>query len=421
LIEGLLAAREDGLPGAGVAIHCPDLPTAARVHALLRRRWPEWPPAFLLRGERAVGMPVRTGEAPSDRSLAVDVLVEAQRFPAEERYRISETARAGRLLLTVDPGESRESWENLFLTQPRPEEMVNLERQQRRSRRIEELLREFRSVADGSGPGAAGTVRRRRGEVTARRASNLDECLASLLEAEDAGRLGPSVLIVASLAEDLAYLGRKLVARGWRAAYLDELERLYLPGPIEYLALLGDVVAHGSDEPTDVAANGGNSPTGLMLERLLERREGDRYRNWLDRFAGRVCDMPLSDLFELALRARWACGPFVDPLVRRRVFELIDAVPQSTPREFCGRPLWRVWHDRVAGWFGAAGPATRRLALLTSPDRPGGGLHEDAVYLCAGSEPPAEHARVVARVTDRILILYHDRSPLPGDELSPGH
>ena len=38
---------------------------------------------------------------------------------------------------------------------------------------------------------------------------------------------------------------------------------------------------------------------------------------------------------------------------------------------------------------------------------------ESLVYVCFGSEPQAVHRQVLTRVSDRLLVLYQEHSPLP--------
>ena len=49
-----------------------------------------------------------------------------------------------------------------------------------------------------------------------------------------------AILFIAPLADDLAYLGRTLAARGWLPIYRQELDELLLHGPLEFLAAVAD-------------------------------------------------------------------------------------------------------------------------------------------------------------------------------------
>jgi hypothetical protein len=189
-----------------------------------------------------------------------------------------------------------------------------------------------------------------------------------------------------------------------------------LPGTLEFLALLGDIT--GAAAVDEASGDGDAADCNSLLAPWLPCGVRTRYRAWLSQFAARSGDAPLSEVWAWILRSGWAWSLFADPVPRRRVIALLADVPVMTPEKFVDRPLWRAWRDAVLHWRGRGDEPDRPLALLTSTDRPGGGLHTDAAYLCAGNEPPAEHARVLSRVTDRVLVLFHDRSPLPGADVT---
>ena len=82
--------------------------------------------------DEASGSEARPAEpALADPSAALVVMCEAQRFDPETRYRIAQTGRGRRLLMTVDPAATAEPWEHLFLTTPRTDDIVDLPGQRR--------------------------------------------------------------------------------------------------------------------------------------------------------------------------------------------------------------------------------------------------------------------------------------------------
>jgi citrate synthase len=48
-------------------------------------------------------------------------------------------------------------------------------------------------------------------------------------------------------------------------------------------------------------------------------------------------------------------------------------------------------------------------------DEPAGRLAESLAYVCFGPEPDPVHRRVLSRAADRLLVLYQEHSPLPGE------
>jgi len=62
------------------------------------------------------------------------------------------------------------------------------------------------------------------------------------------------------------------------------------------------------------------------------------------------------------------------------------------------------------------GGARRPIVLLSDMARAPGCWVPGAVYLCLGTEPAKRHYEFLGRVTDSALVLYQERSPLPGDE-----
>ncbi len=282
----------------------------------------------------------------------------------------------------------------------------------------------------------AGTVareragRRDKGLVTACWAANLDECVACLLAEYAEGRLTVPVALSAPLAEDCTYLGRSLAARGWLPVFRSELDELLLPGLLEFLAATTDVwatagqlravAADGAAQPVSVT----EYPTGSnesLLAALLDDARRDSYRCWLATVRQGAAETTLARLYELMAGAEWAAPILAPPAARTRVEELLAKLGDESIAALMQRPLWEAWWYEVLALNGQAGPGERRpVVTLSSADHRGGRLAADGVYLCLGTEPASVHYRVLGRVTDRGLILYQERSPLPssgdGDE-----
>ena len=86
------------------------------------------------------------------------------------------------------------------------------------------------------------------------------------------------------------------------------------------------------------------------------------------------------------------------------------------PSDLLDPALWQVWRRQLAVILGrqdlAVGPPA--LVLAAAADA-GGPPAESVVYVCFGPEPEAVHLRSLSRATDRLLVLYQENSPLPGE------
>ena len=391
----------------------------------------------------------------------VVVMVEAQRFTAEQRYRIAQWARPGRLLMSIETAEMNESWENMFLTAPRPEDVWRLDRQLRTGRR---LWAEVRRLIPPVVASPAHSDRKEKGSVQAQWAANLDECLASVLAAQEAGRLGRRVCLHASLVDDCSYLGRALASHGWLPVFRQELDTLLLPGNLEFIAAVTDAVAilqrwrstgdasipagysvagedpggagatGGGAEPSttrdESAEDGGRSaaladraldPAARLLSRvdepllpqLLSRYAGAIYGDWLSQLTEELAQNSLADFYSRLVGCAWADSFLTTPAARGRVEALLRDVGEERLTQLIARPLWEAWWYEVNDLLGRAEPGRRPVVQLVPAGQDGGALYRDGIYLCRGSEPLAAHYRAMSRVTDQLLVLYQDRSPLP--------
>lgn len=405
LCEGVRQAQTQGSRLGRITIHCPDVATAARCHLAWRLtvaagRAPE----IIVAGHQTTPPAARPAAAtilPSRPQEQVTVLLDAPAIAREARYRLCEEARPGRLLVTCDPVTGFEAWEHLLLTTPRPEAVADLHDQRVQARRLWEETREFAAQVVSRRPRGR-ALRRVRGECRAQYAGGLEECLALLASEQQAGRLGRRVGLVAAHEEDLAYLGRGLAARGWIPVFRAELDQLLLPGTLEFLAAVSDVAADAQ-------------PGDALLPRLLDEAEGEAYRAWR-RDLSPAGDMTLRRFHELAARASWAPAWLDPPSARARVAALVaDAGSESLAR-FTARPLWAAWRQETAACLRWPAPAPCGPVVCLSTPAAAGGTGADCwVYLCLGGEPPVDHYRVLSRASDRLIVLFQERSPLPSE------
>ncbi len=417
----LWAERHAADPGE-IVVHCPDQATAARIarEALAAgcRR------TLDIRLPEAAAGAGRTGRAPfADTRGSVVIMCEVQRYEAETRYRLAQMGRDRRLLMTVDPAATSEPWEHLFLTTPRAGDVVDLVGQRRQARR---LWSEVGRLAAGQA-GADGPARRReKGQLTVEPAANLDQCVARILAAVDAGEVGSRLRLTAPLATDLDYLGSTLGERGWVAVDEARLDFLLLPGPREFLAAATDelaaagrlglrfapdaAAAEGGSDRDSPAAGGAAAGFAPLLPALLGDGRADAAARWRD---GRTPDADLTvGAFAAALEAAaWAQGFLAYPACRERVAEVVRAWGREPLTALPDIPLWEAWWAAMLRDTGGRLPALRPHVLLGEAARPGGGFMPGGVYLCGGAESPRRHYEVLGRLTDDALVLFQEVSP----------
>ncbi len=429
VVHGLASALGDRLSATNLVIYCPDVGTASRMHLAVRRRCPAAQPDIrVVAGGHLPPVISQTADDQPDRSGSVVVLAEAQRFSTEERYRLAQLGRPGLLLLTVDPFEMNEPWEHLFLTTPRVEEVIELTEQQRLAKRI---WHEVRLLAPERVDVRGKTRRREKGNARAQWAANIDECLACMISEHESGNLADRVGLVAPLLEDVAYMGRRLAGRGWIPVFGQELDSLLLPGPLEFLAAVTDCVARtvgigqrvgtaAATEQDTAGQDQSSAESPSLLRPVLDAAAAESYSAWYRRGAGNNPEITLSDFFESIYRSRWAASFLTEPSARDRVEQLLTDVGDETLVQFLDRPLWEAWWYEVLDVTGQDTQESRRPVVVLEDVAAGGGaLMPATVYLCLGSEPAQLHYRVFGRVTEQLLVLYQECSPLPsqqGDE-----
>ncbi len=211
LVRGMIEAADGTGNSSEVRVFCPDAAVAAQVSLEFLHLGSDVAYALEIPEEGAV-LSGRVGRLRPTVPGRVIVLCEAQRFPSELRYKISQLGREGRLLVTVDPWASEESWEDLFLTVPRPEQVVSCTFQRR-------LARKLWSQVVGLFPHdkrlAAGGALRAGGVLKAEYAANLDQCLGRLFADFEVGDPDTMLRVMVGVRSDLDHLGSSLADHGW--------------------------------------------------------------------------------------------------------------------------------------------------------------------------------------------------------------
>ena len=403
LVSALTRAVADGLPEGAVNVYSPSIGEAARFHLAWRSAAPDLtPPAVhVLTGGARIDGPPEGGYLPLDRVSEVCVILEAQDIPAEMRYRISQRYREGHLIATVEPVLAEEAWEHLFLATPAPAAVIELKNQRFQSRRIWEERKALASTAAVAIGGKA--TRREKGDCTAHWATNLNECLSFLDRESRPGAPAVEVSLIAPVADDIAYVGRAAAARGWLAVFAVERDSLLLPGNLEFVAAVGD------------AARGAEGSAGSLLAPLLPQELRREYEIWR-REGPATAETRLDTLLEYCSCSVWGETFLAEPSARLRVEALVAEAGAETAELFVSRPLWEAWRRRVEPLAGgeALSPEASLLTLATTADCCGPRAPV-LLYLCLGAEPARRHYRVLAQAEDRALVLYQERSPLPGD------
>ena len=433
LLAGLAQGRaEAGLLGH-VTVQAPDAASAA----FFMHRWslcgPDGPmPTVVLADDRgatrAANAPGPTRHLPGQPG-AQDVLImlEIQRFTAEDRYQVAQLGRGRRLIMTLDPAETSEPWEHLFLTVPRAEQVLHLKTQRVLSQRLWSEVRnilpaELTDKVQHQGPG--------KGVLVDVRADNLDHCLSRLVEAVESGELAPRLRLMGPLTSDLDFLAQGLAERGWLAVRESAWEGLHLPGPREFMA-------------ASLVCLAGTMQLGRLQSLLLgsDAQEGQPVRPWrglLERFLGPESralvghwepmitsldpGLTVAD-FLIHLREQpWFASVLADPAARRRASILTDRWGARPLKNLPAEDLWAAWALWIGEQHGVipspAAPGEHLpglpLVLLGPSDQPRGFYLAAGGYLCHGTEPLRRHYPAYSRLSDGLLILYKDRSPLAG-------
>ncbi len=348
----------------------------------------------------------------ADPSAALVVMCEAQRFDPETRYRIAQTGRGRRLIMTVDPAATLEPWEHLFLTTPRTSDIVDLPGQRRSARKLWSEVRRLVPPEYQNGS----VQRRDKGVLISDYAANLDQCLSRVVHEHQAGKLMAPLRMTAPMPGDLEYLGSSIRDRGWLAVLETRLESLLLPGPREFLAAATDYLVLGGqlDEVLGLPSGSGEKPD-LLIPRLLGPGGAAAWKEWMAEqdLSGEIT---LNEFAELVATTNWANTFLARPAARTRLLRFLDQYGNESLPTLKTVPLWEAWWYMMLDDVAAKGPRYRRpLAVLTSAARPLGGAMPGTAYLCLGTEPVRQHYESLVRVTDSLLVLYQEKSPLPSE------
>jgi len=411
--RGLLKAGLEAGDIPEITIYCPDEAVAAMVCREFLRLGLTGPlDVRVARADEARSETPSPRVTLADPSAALVVMCEAQRFDPETRYRIAQTGRGRRLLMTVDPAATIEPWEHLFLTTPRTSDIVDLPGQRRSARKLWSEIRNLVPSEYRNG----GVQRRDKGVLISDYAANLDQCLSRVVQEHQAGKLLTPLRVTAPMPKDLEYLGSSIRDRGWLAVLETRLESLLLPGPREFLAAATDHLVQGGhlSEVLVPPSAPGEEPD-LLMPRLLGRGGAAAWKDWT---AGQDFsdDMTLDEFAELMAPTNWANTFLARPAARARIQRLLELYGGEPLTALITIPLWEAWWYMMLDDVAAKGPRYRRpLAVLTSAARPLGGAMPGTAYLCLGTEPVRQHYESLVRVTDTLLVLYQEKSPLPSE------
>lgn len=422
--RGLMQACRDRGEFLELTVYCPDQAVAAMISREFLRLGMSGP--FDVRvpsGDSTRPDTKSTQVSLVDPSSALVVICEAQRFDPETRYRIAQTGRGRKLVMTVDPAAAVEPWEHLFLTTPRADDVVDLPGQRKAARKIWSEIRELVPPEHRNG-----TVQRRdKGELISDYAANLDQCLSRVAHEHKEGKLRTPLRVTAPMPGDLEYLGSSIRDRGWLVVLETRLEGLLLPGVREFLAAATDHLTLGghfdsATRPTDpvataesVTAPGEVIRPDLLLPRILGPQGAAAWNGWVTEIDP-ASDPTLQEFAELVAPTAWANTFLSRPEARLRITRLLDQYGGELVSSLPTLPLWEAWWYTMLDDLSARGPGHRRpLAVLTSAARPLGAAQPGAAYLCLGTESPRQHYESLVRATDSLLILYQEKSPLPSE------
>lgn len=397
LLTGLEAAARTADGPDDITVWCPDSATAARLHLAALQRRPGW--RLDLRVAGAVGEP---GLEACDRAAGgrrVVVLAELQRFPRELRYQLLDHAAHDRLLVTIDPGENQESWENLFITAPRADDVRTLDVQRVQARRLWEEVAPLVDVREIRAP------RRDRGDLDSRRVTNLAECVSAIASDVAAGRIASSLDVVSPLAVDVHDLANGLRERDWLAVSRRELDEYLLPGVLDLLAAAHDVV---------VSQDGPRRPA-LLLPASLPAALAEPYQAWLHHLAA-APPATIGELWERWRRTPWGRAGAGGVAAGARAGAFARAWSEVALASLLDQPLVVAWRDRL-GEFLARDDlrSPHPVARFATADQAAGAPVRTLVYVCAGTEDRAVHYRAMGRVADQLLVLWHEQSPLASE------
>ena len=152
-----------------------------------------------------------------------------------------------------------------------------------------------------------------------------------------------------------------------------------------------------------------------MTRRLLGPEGGRAWYEW----AGAQEPDPqitLNEFSDLVATTSWANTFMSRPAARARILRFLEQYGGESVSSLLTIPLWEAWWYGMVDDLAVKGPRYRRpLAVLTSAARPLGGAMPGAAYLCLGTEPVRQTYESLIRVSDSLLVLYQEKSPLPSE------
>jgi len=294
-------------------------------------------------------------------------------------------------------------------------------------------------LAGDTAENGSGSIRRSKGSLVTDYAANLDQCIGRIVAELETKNLPDFLRIVAPMDGDLEYLGSTLRDRGWLAVHESRLESLLLPGPREILACATDILARdgtltlafggqgtdtaGPDETADSSLEHEPVPEipwdELLLPPLLDTSVQGSWNQWLNSDQGAGPELTLSQLYSKVSATNWGTTFLAHSENRQRVLDLLQEWGDEPLANLLQAPLWESWWYTMLQDLNLTGPGFRRpVATMTTVANPMGRFVGGGVFLCLGTEPGHTHYAVMNRVTDQMLVLYQERSPMPGQSLS---
>lgn len=413
LIRGLLAGAEQSSSPFEVRIFCPDSGVAAWVTGEFLRLGGTDPLDLVVpEGGGQVANWGQGGGGLADAAGMLIVMCEVQRFAPELRYKIAQLGRGRRLVMTVDPAAAQEGWEQLFLTVPRSDQVMDFRQQRRQERRVWSLLRQLVPEAGRAG---SGTRNPGKGVVVSEYAANLDQCVGYLAGRDGSPDPAGFLRVTAGVPSDLEYLGGSLRNRGWFAVEEEELDDLLLPGPREVAVALGDLLAVAGELGPQEGSPTGQDSDGirLLLPGLVGAPSAAAWAEWCAAHAPGAGDLTVAAFAATIRKTAWLAGQTAYPEARRRVGTMVRRYGHLKLRDFAATAVWGVLRGVLDEGPDGSGPA-RPMVLLARASRIPGRWVGRGMYLCLGSEHPHRHYLHWSRIESELLVLYQEQSPLPG-------
>ncbi len=363
----------------------------------------------------------------ADSPDSIIIMCEIQRFEKETRYRIAQMGRGRKLLMTVDPLASAEPWENLFLTTPRSNEILELTQPRRPARR---LWGQIRELMPEDVRGTTHTLRTEKGDLIADYAVNLDQCLSRLVLDVESGDLPDRLRLIGPLLADLDFLADSIRQRGWLAIAESSLSPLLLPGVREVLAVATDLLSQGvvkeQQAPGDSVPGPENSEDAnflkpvLLTTHLLPPEVVEKWRQWHQQCEWDLANMTMAEFFSGLETESWARSFLSHSASTGRMLDLLDLWGEESVAVLADTTLWEAWWLTTLAHLDLKVPDERRpLVTLAESSCPAGMHTPGGLYLCLGTESWRCHYNVLGRISDKALILFKERSPLDPEGVPP--